>query len=333
MNNKYTIAVDAMGGDEAPQCVVDGIKLFIANDKQTQILLFGDEAAVMECFDGSLPDQVTSVHTDVQILNTEDPMKAIRLKADSSLMMAIRAVKDGKADALVSAGNTGAVMTGSLFTIGRRKGIHRPALTPILPSKKGPTVLIDCGANAECKPEHLVQFGLMGSVYSQYVLGVDNPPVGLLNIGSEPSKGNKLYKSVHKMMAEDKRFNFAGNIEARYALDGDIRVLVCDGFTGNIFLKTVEGTAMYMMSIMKQELSASFIRKIGTLLVMKGLKSMKKRLDYTETGGALLLGLENCVVKAHGSSTGKSFSSALVQAKAVLDGDVVGIIKKALAED
>lgn len=324
------IAVDCMGGDNAPVAMIEGCKIALEADASLALVLCGIGEKIRPLWPDAPGERVTWVDCPTVIETGESPTDAIRHKKDSSLLVAMDKVKAGEADAYVSAGSTGAVMSGALFHIGRIKGVLRPALAPVLPAKTGPALLIDCGANADCKPEYLVQFAMMGRAYCEKVLGVASPRVGLVNIGAEEEKGNMVYKEAHQLLKPTP--GFIGNVEPREALMGQADVLVADGFAGNMVLKTIEGTAAYVMSIMKDAFLSNLRSKLGAILLKPALKGMKKRLDYTEYGGAVLLGVQAPVIKAHGSSNPKAFAAALAQAASCAKGNVPGAIASALAE-
>ena len=325
------IAIDAMGGDHAPEAIGEGALLAMEWHPGMKMTLLGDEARIRSCLgERGLPKGV-AIEPTTQVIETgEAPLVAIRKKKDSSLMRGLTMVKEGQADGFVSAGSTGAVMAGALFGIGRIPGIHRPALAPLLPAKGKNTMLIDCGANADCKPEYLVQFGMMGSAYMQGVEGVKSPKVGLINIGAEEEKGSVLYRQVHQMLKQT-TLHFVGNLEPRDVLMGQVDVIVADGFAGNMVLKSLEGTALFMMDLMKEEFFATTRNKVGALLLKPGLRNLKHRLDYTEIGGSALLGVQGCVIKAHGSSNPKAFSHAVDQAVSYVQNDVTAKIMEELA--
>ncbi len=328
----WKIAVDAMGGDNAPKAIIEGALLALKRHDNIHISLIGQKDVI----DQYLPEgveRVDVVHMPEVIETCEPPLVAIRKKKNSSLVEGLYMVKDGRADAFITAGSTGATLSGALFYTGRIKGIQRPALAPMLPTKDGNALLIDCGANAEVKEEYLVQFAHMGSAYMELVMGVQNPKVALVNIGAEDEKGSELYRNTHKRLREEETINFVGNLEARYANSGEADVLVCDGFTGNILLKTMEGTAMFLLKVIKEELTKNVFRKIGALILKGAFKEVKKKLNHDEVGGAPLLGIDGCVIKAHGSSNPYSFSMAVGQAVAYLDGDVTQAIKSKIEKE
>ncbi|MEX1376984.1 MAG: phosphate acyltransferase PlsX [Eubacteriales bacterium] len=323
----WTLAVDAMGGDNAPKDIIQGTLEAIEKNKNIKVLMYGVEAEIKK-YMPEANDRISIIDCPEIIETCEPPLIAIRKKTNSSLIKGLLAVKSGEADAFISAGSTGAVMAGALFKVGRIKGIERPALAPILPTKQGKAILIDCGANADCEVKFLEQFALMGSAYMELVEGIENPRVGLINIGVEEEKGNNLYKKTYKAMKEMDNINFVGNIEARDTTEGEADVLVCDGFTGNIVLKTLEGMATYLFSLIKEQIMQNGIRKLGYLLMKNGFRSVRDKLDHKAYGGAPLLGIKGCIIKAHGSSDTGAFVGAINQAIKYLDQDVTNVISK-----
>jgi phosphate acyltransferase len=323
------ISVDAMGGDHAPAEIVQGVVSALEHNGDLTVTLVGKEDVIRANLTEPISNRLKIVHADEVIETCEDPLVAIRKKKNSSMLVALDLLKKREVDACVSAGSTGAFMSGALFGVGRIKGIQRPALAPIMPTLTGVAMLIDCGANADCKPEFLLQFAQMGGIYMNRVLGVESPRIGLLNIGAEEEKGNEVYKQAHQLLKKS-TLNFVGNVEGRDALDGGVDVIVSDGFGGNIFLKTCEGTANLLFTLIKAELTASLPRKLAAAVIKPGLKKIAKKLDYTEHGGALLLGIDGVAVKAHGSSNAKAFENALRQAKTAVERDVVGSIRQSL---
>ena len=261
------------------------------------------------------------------ITNEESPVMGVRRKVNSATVKGMLALRDKQVDGFVSAGSTGAVLAGGMFRLGRIPGVERPALAPLMPNGKGHFLLIDCGANVDCKPEYLVQFGVMGDAYMKGVMGMENPRVGLVNIGAEAEKGNALVKATYPMM-ETAPYNFVGNVEAR-DITGDVAdVMVADGFSGNLILKFMEGLAGTLMGIIKKEMLADTRGKIAGLIAKPAFRRVKKLMDYTEVGGAPLLGVQGAVVKAHGSSNAHAFSCAIGQLVKMIDGKVVDIIEK-----
>ena len=318
--------MDAYGGDNAPGCVVDGMKSALAEFDDVEFILCGDEQE----FKQYAGDRVSIVHAPDRIAMSEAPVMAVRKKTDSSLVKAMLEVKEGRADAVVSAGSTGAVLAGGMFRIGRVKGIERPALAPVLPGQKGPVMFVDVGANVDCKPVYLNQFAMMGTVYMESVVGIRDASAGLANIGEEEEKGNWLCKEAYQLMKNQHAYRFAGNIEARDFMVGDIPVVVFDGFVGNIALKFSEGFAKIMLSEMKQAMLVNLRSKIGALLLKPALMGFRKKMDYREYGGAPLLGVEGAVIKAHGSSDARAYYSSIKVARNMLLNDVTGKIKSGL---
>ncbi|QGY40104.1 phosphate acyltransferase PlsX [Pseudodesulfovibrio cashew] len=295
------IAVDAMGGDFGPQVVVPGA--VDAAREGIAVTLVGDEerinAELAKLNTGGL--DISVVHATQVVEMDDKPADALRRKRDSSIQVACRLVKDGGADGVVSAGNSGATVACGMFVLGRIKGVLRPALAGIMPTEKTPVVLIDVGANVDSKPQHLFQFGLMADVLARYVLGVDNPSVGILSIGEEEGKGNATVRESFDLLRES-NLRFIGNVEGRDIFTGDVDVVVCDGFVGNVALKLSEGLAKSMSSLLRKELTASWLSKLGALLSLRAFKRFKKLVDYAEYGGAPLLGLKGVVIVAHGKS-------------------------------
>ncbi|MEW4223321.1 phosphate acyltransferase PlsX [Rossellomorea marisflavi] len=322
------LAVDAMGGDHAPKEIVLGVKRALDEFDDIEVLLYGNETQIKEWITPG--DRLTIVHTDEVIEGTDEPVRAVKRKKNASMVLMAQAVKDGEADACISAGNTGALMTAGLFIVGRIEGIERPALAPTLPTLDGKGFLmLDLGANVDAKPEHLVQYAIMGSVYAEKVRGIDRPRVGLLNIGSEDKKGNELTKKTFQLIKETS-VNFVGNIESRDLLNGPADVVVTDGFTGNMVLKTIEGTALSVFSLLKETLTSSLKNKIAAGMIKNDLKGLKNMLDYSEYGGAGLFGLKAPVIKAHGSSNETAFYNAMRQAREMVRHQVAQTIKEAV---
>ena len=315
------IILDAMGGDNAPQAPVIGA-LQAAKDFGAQITLVGRGEEILSVLRSQgyqdLPEGMEIAHADEVVDMHDDPATVVRKRKNSSMMIGLKMLADGLGDAFVSAGSTGALLTGATLLVKRVKGIRRAAMGPAMPNKTGgKTVILDCGANAECTPEFLLQFGLVGSVYAKKCLGVENPKIGLLNIGTEDSKGTQLQKDAYALLKEagDKGIiNFVGNTEARDVPLGAVDVVVCDGFAGNVLLKSIEGTAMFMGSLVSRMFKKSIISKLSAALVMKDIKAFKKMLDYREIGGTPFLGIRKPVIKAHGSSDALAFRNAIHQA-------------------
>ncbi|MBQ4082428.1 MAG: phosphate acyltransferase PlsX [Clostridia bacterium] len=315
------IIVDAFGGDHAPLAVLQGAAA-AREEFGADILLVGDEQKIKDC---AAEHQISldglSIHHAPDVISMhDDPALVIKGKKDTSSMgVGLQLLKDGAGDVFVSAGSTGALVMGTTFLVKRRKGVKRCAIATVMPAKDGPTVILDSGANADCRPELLHQFAVLGAEYAAQTLDIKNPRVGLLNIGAEDTKGDELRLETYQILKEDETLNFVGNIEAREIPDSKCDVLVCDGFAGNIAIKSIEGTAAYMMGIMKQSFTSSLRMKLGAALVMPGLRTLKKKLDYSELGGAPLLGAEKPVFKAHGSSNAKAFKNAIRVAKKTAD--------------
>ena len=324
------IIIDAMGGDNAPQAIVQG-----AADAQREfgvdITLVGREAEVKACLHqcGAADNgHITVVNADEIIDMHDDPATAVRRKRNSSMAVALELLRNGEGDAAISAGSTGALLTGATLLVRRIKGIRRAAMAPVLPNGGKGAVLIDCGANVECTPEYLLQFAYMGSFYSKKILGCDAPRVGLLSNGSEDSKGTPLCKETYALLqeaAEAGRLNFIGNVEGTDVFSGNVDVIVTDGFTGNILLKTVEGTAKFMMKNIKGILMKSLKTKLGALLLKNDLLGLKKLLDVSEVGGTAFIGITQPVIKAHGSSNARAIRSAVNQA--------IGFVNAGVTED
>jgi phosphate acyltransferase len=325
------LAIDAMGGDHAPKEIVIGAMKAVEAFSDIHITLVGDETKIKEYLTNS--ERINILHTTEVILGTDEPVRAVRRKKTASMVLAAQQVADGNADACISAGNTGALMAAGLFVVGRIEGIERPALTPTLPTIGGEGfLLLDVGANVDAKPEHLLQYAIMGSIYCEKVRGTANPRVGLLNIGSEEKKGNDLTKAAFELLKKA-NINFIGNVEARDLLDGAADVVVTDGFTGNMVLKTVEGTALSMFKMLKTTLMSSVKSKLAAAVLKPEFKILKNTLDYSEYGGAGLFGLKAPVIKAHGSSNGQAIFSAIRQTREMVEKDVVGLIKKSIEKE
>ena len=314
------IIVDAMGGDNAPLAIIKGA---LRGQKRwgVDITLAGDEAAIRDalsqCGVSELPQGMDIVPTTEEVTMEDDPATVFRRKKDSSMGVGLTLLRDGKGDAFISAGSTGALLTGATLITKRIRGIRRAAMAPVMPTTTGRCVLIDCGANAECTPEYLLQFAYLGSFYAQRLMGVEKPRVGLLNIGSEPSKGDTLRHETYALLEEagrEGRLNFIGNIEANTALLGGADVIVADGYSGNILLKTVEGAAKLLLGEMKKAFLSSTKSKLGALLIKDSLGDVKKLLDPSEVGGTPFLGISKPVLKAHGSSDARAIRNAVFRA-------------------
>lgn len=322
------IIVDGMGGDNAPVEIVkgtiDAVKEFNLN-----VIIVGKEDIITEELKKyDYPkDRVEILDAKDIITNEDDPALAIRRKKDSSLVVGCKALAEGMGDGFVSAGSTGALLAGGLFIVKRIKGIERAALTTVYPTLNGISLLVDAGANVDCKPEYLQQFGLMGSIYMENVVGIKNPKVGLVNIGTEAGKGNQLAKEAYNLL-NNGDINFVGNVEGRILPQGEVDVIVADGFVGNVILKLTEGVAIGMFEQLKEVFMADTKSKIGAMLLKPGLKSIKNRLDYREYGGAPLLGTRKPIVKAHGSSDALAIKNAIRQLVNFIEKDVINIIEE-----
>lgn len=322
------IAVDMMGGDDAPGIVLDAVKKAVEDFKDLEIILFGDESQY-----NLSHERIEFRHCTEKIEMEDEPVRAIKRKKDSSMVKMAEAVKSGEADGCVSAGNTGALMSAGLFIVGRIKGVARPALVVTLPTTDGKGfVFLDVGANADAKAEHLLQYAQLGNIYAQKIRGIQNPSVSLLNIGTETAKGNSLTKKAYDLFEKNQSFNFTGNIEAKTLMDGNVDVVVTDGYTGNMVLKNLEGTAKSIGKMLKETIMSSFKNKLAGAVLKKDLETFAKKMDYSEYGGSVLLGLDGTVVKAHGSSNAKAFYSAIRQAKIAGEENIVQIMKDTVGE-
>ena len=333
------IILDAMGGDHAPQAPVMGA-IQAAKDFGAEITLVGRGEAILEVLRSNgiqdLPQGIEIANAEDVVDAHDDPMAVIRRRKDSSMVVGLKMLADGQGDAFVSAGSTGALLTGATLIVKRVKGVRRAAMGPCMPTKTGKVVICDCGANAECTPEFLLQFALMGNLYAKKNLGVTNPRVGLLNIGTEDSKGTQLQLDTYKLLqkaAEQGLINFVGNVEARGVPLGEVDVVVCDGFSGNVLLKSIEGTAMFMGSMMKHKIfKRNVFSKLGYLLCKPGVDEVMKMLDYREIGGTQFLGIKKPVIKAHGSSDALAFRNAVKQAMEAANADFTEQLAQDLAK-
>ncbi|NLI61383.1 MAG: phosphate acyltransferase PlsX [Clostridiales bacterium] len=328
------IIVDAMGGDHAPIEVLKGC-VEAANEYRLNLTLVGKEDLIkkhLTAMNASL-EFFEIINASEVIEPDETPVTAIKRKKDSSMVRGFELLRQDPSSVFISAGSTGALMAGGLLRVGRIKGINRPALAPLIPTKKNPVLLVDAGANADCKPINLVQFAIMGSVYMEKVLGREKPTVGLVNIGTEDTKGNELTKETYSLLQDQKNINFFGNVEARDIPAGIVDIVVCDGFTGNIILKLTEGLASNIFGIMKEEFTKDFRSKIGALLLKPSLRSLKDTMDYAEHGGAPLLGINGGIIKAHGSSDARAIKNAIRQGMLFAEQQVLSNIKAHIAGD
>ena len=317
------IIVDAMGGDNAPMAPVEA-SVRAVKELDVEIVLVGKKEVVekeLSAYDYP-NDKISIANADEVITNHEEPAKAVRSKKNASVVVAANMLKKGEGDAMLSMGNTGALLASGLLIVGRIKGILRPALATLLPSAKGPKMLIDAGANTNCKPKNLVQFGIMGSIYMKNVLGIESPTVGLMSNGEEEGKGDELTKETFPLLKKAP-INFIGNIEGRDVMEGTADVITCDGFVGNVILKTVEGMGYVVSTKVKNIFMKNLFTKLGAIFVMGGLNEFKQSMDYREYGGAPLLGTKRPVIKGHSSSDGKAVFSAIRQAKKFVETNLI----------
>lgn len=333
MADYVKVAVDAMGGDNAPAEVVKGAVEAVLAEKKVKVVLVGQEEAVKaELSKYEYPaDQVEVVNASQVIAMAEPPVVAIKTKKDSSIVKGLYMVREGKCDAFVSAGSTGAVLVGGQVIVGRSKGVERPPLAPLIPTAKGVSLLIDCGANVDARPSQLVQFAKMGSIYMENVVGIKNPRVGIVNNGAEEEKGNALVKETFPLLKECPDINFIGSVEARDIPSGAADVVVCEAFVGNVILKLYEGVASTLMSTVKKGMMSNLRSKIGALLVKPALKKTLKAFDLEQYGGAPLLGLKGLVVKTHGSSKSIEIKNTILQCLTFKEQDINGKIQKVIS--
>ena len=327
------IVLDCMGNDNGPEVMVEGAKQAMSINDDLNIIFVGNKEKIDKLLKDSYKDRITVINATEEITNNESPVKAIRTKKDASLVKGMNLLKEGKGDAIISAGSTGALLAGAVFIVGRLKGIQRAALTTVYPTKNKPSLLLDIGANVDCKPEFLEQFAIMGSVYADKILNRKNPKIGLANIGAEAKKGNSLVKEAYDKLIDLDNINFIGNIEVRDLMKGEVDVIVCDGFVGNVILKTTEGTALTIFDLLKETFLSKTIYKIGALLLKSGLKTFKRKFDYSEYGAAPLLGVKAPVFKAHGSSNSKSIKNAILCAVDYLNKDIINTIQKEIERE
>ncbi len=322
------IILDAMGGDNAPEAVVKGA-VRAKKELGVDITLVGIESRVKECLRAEGCEDIEVVNASEIITMNDDPSTATRRKKDSSMAVALKMLSDGKGDAVVSAGSTGALLTGATLTVKRVKGIRRAAMAPVLPAGEHGVMLIDCGANVECTAEYLLQFAFMGSFYAKKIMGCENPRVGLLNVGTEPEKGGELQHQTFALLdnaSKEGRINFIGNVEGTDVFSGKVDVVVTDGFTGNVLLKTTEGVIKFLMGSLKGVFYKSTVNKLAAAVLKKDLAAMKKSMDVNEVGGTALIGISKPVIKAHGSSDERSIFAAIRQAVSFVNADVINDI-------
>lgn len=325
------IAVDVMGGDHAPDEMIKGC-VKASKEISAKLILVGKEEVIRQKLSAYTYDasKIEIVNADEVITMEEAPVVAIRQKKQSSMVVGLTLLKQQAVDGFISAGSTGALLTGATLIVGRIPGVERPALAPIIPTKTGCSLLIDCGANVDAKPSYLKQFAVMGTVYMKYCLGVQDPKVGLVNIGTEEEKGNQLTKEAYKLLSEETKINFYGNVEARDMPEGKADILVCDGFVGNVVLKFMEGFGKWILSMLKEELMRNLKTKLAALLLRKGLNGLKDKFNYSTKGGAPFLGVNGLVVKTHGSSKEQEIFSTILQAEGFIKNELVEKIKNNL---
>jgi len=321
------IALDAMGGDNAPEALVAGASSAIQELPDLEIILVGQQEIIQPIL-LKYPSERISVQNASQIIGMdESPVSAVREKKDASINVALKLLSEKKADAVVSAGNTGAFMSAALFKLGRIPGVERPAIAGVLPTRAGRVLCLDIGANSDNRPKHLQQFGEMGSLYAEHIFHIKSPKVGLLNIGEEPEKGNELTIAAYPLLKESP-INFIGMVESKEVLGGNVDVVVCDGFVGNLMLKFCESVSYFVFDLLKKEFRKSLISKLAAFLLLPALKSIKKRVDYDEVGGAPILGVGGVCIKAHGRAKSKAIKNAIRVAHEAVKEDIIGCIKK-----
>jgi len=326
------VALDAMGGDRGPVVNIEGA-VAAARELGLSVLLVGNEEELRRSLQRHSTNGlgITICHAPETVGMNESPSAALRKKKHSSIRVGLELVKRGEADAFISAGNTGAVMATAMVTLGSLPGVERPAIALIVPTLRGQSILLDAGANADCKPRHLLQFAIMGDIYARQVMGKKSPTVGLLSIGEEESKGNELTREAFKELEEERSLNFTGNVEGREVFSGAADVIVCDGFTGNIALKISESAAEFFTVLLKEELEKGLVGKLGALLTRGAFRRFKKRVDYTEYGGAPLLGVGGMCIIGHGRSTAKAIKNAIRVAAECVENKVIEHIRKGIA--
>lgn len=328
------IAIDIMGGDHAPDEIIKGCVL-ATKDIDSTLVLVGKEDVIKEKLSAYTYDEskIEIMHADEVIEMCEAPVVAIRKKKNSSMVVGLRLVKEKQVDGMISAGSTGALLTGATLIVGRIKGVERPAMAPFIPTQTGYSLLIDCGANVDAKSQYLEQFARMGTVYVEECLEIKNPKVGLVNIGTEEEKGNQLTKEAFKLLSESKSIHFYGNVEARDIPQGLVDILVCDGFTGNIILKFMEGFGKWILGMIKVEFLKNIKTKVAALFMKKGMSKIKKKFDVATKGGAPFLGINGLVVKTHGSSKSQEIYSTILQTEGFIKDDLVKKLKAKFEEN
>ncbi len=334
MQENVRVVLDVMGGDYAPGEIIKGAMDAISERDDIEVILVGQQDVITEELEKYTyrEEQVKIVNATEVIETAEPPVMAIRKKKDSSIVVGMNMVKNKEADAFISAGSSGAILVGGQVIVGRIRGIERPPLAPLIPTENGVSLLVDCGANVDARPSHLVQFAQMGSIYMEHVMGVHKPRVAIVNIGAEEEKGNALVKETFPLLKECDNINFVGSIEARDIPHGDADVILCEAFTGNVILKLYEGLAGTLLSVVKQGMLSSLRSKIGALLVKPALKGTLKKFDASQYGGAPLLGLNGLVVKTHGSAKAKEVKNTILQCAVFKEQDINQKIKTYITE-
>ena len=328
-----TVALDAMGGDYSPEEIIKGAFDALKKDKDINVILVGKKEVLEGKITEEYKERCSAVYATEVITNEEAPVAAIRAKKDSSIVVGMNLVKEGKADGFVSAGSTGAVLVGGQLIVGRIKGILRPALAPLIPTEKGVSLLIDCGANVDARAEHLVQFARIGSLYMEKVIGIKNPRVGIVNIGAEEEKGNALVKETMPLLKKCDDINFIGSVESREIPKGGADIIVCEAFVGNVILKLYEGLGSTLLGKIKDALMKNVFTKIGAMMIKSSLKETLKSFDASEYGGAPLLGLNGLVVKAHGNSKANEICNSILQCKSFKEEALSDIIREKMTKN
>lgn len=325
------ILVDAMGGDNAPDAIVNGCIDAVKSQSGFDIVLIGDETRITKILDSrrfSNP-RIQVIHAKEVITNEDIPTRAIRFKKNSSMVVGFNMLKQKEGDVLISAGNSGALLTGALLILGRLKGVERPALGALIPTKKGKALLIDAGLNSTCKPINYMQFGILGSVYYKELYGIENPTVGLVNMGTEAKKGTQVLKDAYELLSSSK-LNFIGNVEGRDIPEGNVDITVCDGYVGNVLLKFLEGAGSFFMAFLKGMFKRTIFSKLSLLFVMRDLKEFKKQIDVDVDGGAPILGVNGLVIKSHGNSNAKTIKHVVLKANNLVKNSLMEKIQRSL---
>ena len=319
----HTIAIDAMGGDNSPAEIIKGAVASLEQTRDTKIILVGKQDIIEENLKNQNYDKSRlNIKNATEVIKTDEAAMSIKTKKDSSIVVGLNLIKEGSADSFISAGSTGALLAGATLKIKRLPGISRPALATLLPGEKGFSMLLDSGANVDCKPEYLLQFAILGTAYMENVIGIKNPTVGIVSVGTEKEKGNALSKEAYQLL-ESSKLNFKGNVEARDISKGVCDVFVCDGFVGNVVLKTAEGYSKFIFDTIKKELMTNTITKIGAALSKPAFENIKKAFDHSEVGGAPFLGLKSLVIKTHGSSKSKDIVGSVKQSQRFYQGEMI----------